>query len=97
VPFRGVNRKGGVEMLKSIGVVRKLDSLGRIVIPMEVRQANDIKHNDPIEVFTDDEKIVLRKYEPACIFCNNAENVTDYHGKLICKTCLKEINKEYAK
>lgn len=78
-------------MLKSIGVVRKLDSLGRIVIPMEVRQANDIKHNDPIEIFTDDEKIVLRKYEPACIFCNNAENLISYKGKKICINCINEV------
>lgn len=89
--------KGGFHMLKATGVVRKVDGLGRIVIPMEIRQAYDIKEKDSLEIFIDGGKIVLRKYEPACIFCNNAENVTDYHGKLICKTCLKEINKEYAK
>jgi len=84
-------------MLKATGVVRKVDGLGRIVIPMEIRQAYDIKEKDSLEIFIDGGKIVLRKYEPACIFCNNAENVTDYHGKLICETCLKEINKQYAK
>ncbi|HNX29867.1 MAG TPA: AbrB/MazE/SpoVT family DNA-binding domain-containing protein [Syntrophomonadaceae bacterium] len=83
-------------MLKATGVVRKVDSLGRIVIPMEIRQAYDIKEKDSLEIFVDDGKIVLRKYEPACIFCNNAENITNYQGKLICKDCVSDINKKYA-
>jgi len=88
---RSVIHKGGVEMVKSIGVVRKLDQLGRIVIPMEVRQAKDIKHDDPVEILTDDEKIVLRKYEPACIFCNNAEDLINYQGKKVCNNCINEL------
>lgn len=83
-------------MLKATGVVRKVDVLGRIVIPMEIRQAYDIKEKDSLEIFVDDGKIVLRKYEPACIFCKNADNITDYRGKLICIDCLSDINAEYA-
>ena len=83
-------------MLKATGVVRKVDVLGRIVIPMEIRQAYDIKEKDSLEIFVDDGKIVLRKYEPACIFCKNADNITDYRGKLICIDFLSDINAEYA-
>ena len=61
--------------MKATGIVRKVDELGRIVLPIELRRTLDIEIKDPIEIFVDDEYILLKKYEPACIFCGNAKNV----------------------
>ena len=61
--------------MKSTGVVRKIDELGRIVLPIEIRNNLDIKSRDAVEIFVDEDKIVLKKYEPACIFCGNASDV----------------------
>lgn len=65
-------------MLKSTGVVRKVDELGRIVIPIELRRTMGIEEKDALEIYVDSEKIILKKYEPACIFCGNAEEVVNY-------------------
>lgn len=61
--------------MKSTGVVRKVDELGRIVIPIELRRTMGIEEKDALEIYVDNEKIILKKYEPACIFCGNAEEV----------------------
>ena len=81
-------------MLKSTGVVRKVDELGRIVIPIELRRTMGIEEKDALEIYVDSEKIILKKYEPACIFCGNAEDVVNYKGKNICKSCLTQISKQ---
>jgi len=81
-------------MLKSTGVVRKVDELGRIVIPIELRRTMGIEEKDALEIYVDNEKIILKKYEPACIFCGNAEDVVNYKGKNLCKNCLTELNKQ---
>ena len=81
-------------MLKSTGVVRKVDELGRIVIPIELRRTMGIEEKDALEIYVDNEKIILKKYEPACIFCGNAKNVQNYKGKNICSSCLTEISKQ---
>lgn len=80
-------------MMKSTGVVRRVDELGRIVIPIELRRTMGIEEKDALEIYVDSEKIILKKYEPACIFCGNAEDVTNYKGKNLCKSCLTEISK----
>jgi AbrB family transcriptional regulator, transcriptional pleiotropic regulator of transition state genes len=80
-------------MLKSTGIVRKVDELGRIVIPMELRRRMGIDVKDRIEIYVEGEHIVLNKYEPTCVFCGNHEDVRDYKGKTICKMCLTEISK----
>lgn len=77
--------------MKSTGIVRKIDELGRIVLPIEIRNTMDIKNRDSIEIFVSDDKIILKKYEPACIFCGNADNVTFFKGKLICKECIESM------
>ena len=77
--------------MKSIGVVRKVDQLGRIVIPMELRRTLDIAELDSLEIYTEGEQIILKKYQPACIFCAEGKNVVNYKGKNICKNCLSEI------
>ncbi|MBR4151283.1 MAG: AbrB/MazE/SpoVT family DNA-binding domain-containing protein [Firmicutes bacterium] len=77
--------------MKATGIVRKLDQLGRIVIPKELRTTFDLKENDPIEIFVDGSDIILRKYQPACIFCNEATDVVQFEGKNVCKNCLAKI------
>jgi transcriptional pleiotropic regulator of transition state genes len=77
--------------MKSTGVVRKLDNLGRIVIPIELRKTMDIAIKDTLEIFTEGDEIILKKYQPGCIFCNDARNVTLFKGKLVCDKCLAEM------
>jgi len=77
--------------MKSTGIVRKIDELGRIVLPIEIRNTMDIKNRDSIEIFVSDDRIILKKYEPACLFCGNADDVAFFKGKLICKDCLAVI------
>ena len=77
--------------MKSTGMVRKVDELARIVIPIEIRQNMDIKVKDPLEIFIDNDTIILRKYQPACIFCGNADNVIYFKDKRICSSCLEKI------
>ena len=79
--------------MKATGIVRKLDQLGRIVIPKELRTTFDLKETDPIEIFVEGEDILLRKYQPACIFCNEATDITQFEGKNVCKKCLGKIKK----
>ena len=83
----------GLYDMKSIGIVRKVDELGRIVLPIELRRTMDIEEKDALEIYVDGDCIVLKKYEPACIFCNSAKNVTHYKGKNICATCFKDLRK----
>lgn len=80
--------------MKSTGVVRKLDELGRIVIPIELRRTMDIAIKDTLEIFVDGDQIILKKYHPACIFCGDARDVILYKGKLVCKNCLAELKKD---
>lgn len=77
--------------MKSTGIVRKVDELGRVVIPIELRRTLQIAEKDPLEIYVDGEKIILKKYEPACIFCGSAEDVRIYRDKIICTTCLEEM------
>ncbi|MBY6950317.1 MULTISPECIES: AbrB/MazE/SpoVT family DNA-binding domain-containing protein [Clostridium] len=79
--------------MKSTGVVRRVDDLGRIVIPKELRRTLDIAEKDALEIYTEGEKIILKKYAPACIFCGEASEVINFKGKNICKSCLKELKK----
>ena len=80
--------------MKSTGVVRKLDDLGRIVIPIELRRTMDNGLRDTLEIFVEDDKIILKKYHPACVFCNDARDVVPYKDKLICQRCLDELKKD---
>ncbi len=80
--------------MKSTGVVRKVDELGRIVLPIEIRKVLDIKQKDAIEIFTDEDKIILQKYQPACIFCNNTDDVMYFGGKRICADCVRQLKEQ---
>ncbi len=77
--------------MKATGIVRRLDQLGRIVIPKELRNTFDMKETDPIEIFVDGNDIILRKYQPACIFCGDATEILQFNGKNICKKCAAKI------
>ena len=80
--------------MKSTGIVRKIDALGRFVIPIELRNTLEISTSDSIEIFTDEDKIILKKYQPACLFCGNADDVVMFKGKLVCKHCLAEMSRQ---
>lgn len=77
--------------MKSTGIVRKVDELGRIVIPIELRRTLDIEEKDALEIYMNESSIVLKKYEPACVFCGNSKNVINYKGKNVCIKCIDEI------
>ncbi len=79
-------------MMKSTGIVRKVDELGRVVIPIELRRTLDIAEKDSLEIYVDGDKIILRKYEPACVFCGNAQNVEHFKGKNVCRSCLAQMS-----
>jgi AbrB family transcriptional regulator, transcriptional pleiotropic regulator of transition state genes len=76
--------------MKSTGVVRRIDHLGRIVIPMELRRTLGLVEKDGLEIFINGNQIVLRKYEPGCVLCGAMDNVKPHKsGKLVCAECLK--------
>ncbi|NMB96979.1 MAG: AbrB/MazE/SpoVT family DNA-binding domain-containing protein [Clostridiaceae bacterium] len=77
--------------MKSTGIVRKVDELGRVVLPIELRRTLDIAEKDALEIYVDGSTIILKKYEPACIFCNDAKDVISYKGKNICQVCMQEL------
>lgn len=81
-------------MMKSTGIVRRTDELGRIVIPKELRDTMDINTKDSMEIYTNGDQIILKKYQPSCIFCGNAEGLTVHRGKNICPACLAELTRE---
>lgn len=81
--------------MKSTGIVRKVDELGRVVIPIELRRTLGIGEKDALEIYVDGERIVLKKYEPACIFTGNAEDLVYFKGKMISKECVRELTALY--
>ena len=79
--------------MKSTGMTRPIDQLGRIVIPKELRRTLDIEVGDPLEIFVDGEEVILRKYKPGCVFCGNVKYVVEFKGKKVCTNCIKDIYK----
>lgn len=77
--------------MKSTGIVRNIDELGRIVVPKEIRRKLGIANTDPVEIYVEGDKIILTKYLPVCHFCSGSENVVEYKGKKICKACIDEL------
>ena len=77
--------------MKSTGIVRKVDELGRIVLPIEIRRTLDIAEKDEREIFVENERIVLQKFEPACVFCTASRGLVAFRGKNICKDCLEAL------
>ena len=79
--------------MKATGIVRNLDQLGRLVIPKETRKVFDLNEGDPVEIFTDGDKIILKKYNPGCHCCGSMDHLTEVLGLKICPKCLKEFKK----
>jgi transcriptional pleiotropic regulator of transition state genes len=77
--------------MKATGITRKIDELGRIVLPMELRKNMNIVEKDPLEIFVEGDNIILRKYKSSCIICGNDENCVDFKGKCICADCIAEL------
>lgn len=83
--------------MKATGIIRRVDELGRVVIPIEIRNQFNIVEKDPIEIYVQDSSIILKKFEPNCIFCGNTENLVEFNDKLICEKCSKKISKLHEK
>lgn len=77
--------------MKSTGIIRKVDELGRVVLPIELRNKFNIQEKDPLEIYVDGSSIILKKYEPNCIFCGSTKDLIEYKDKLICQKCATEI------
>jgi len=80
--------------MKTTGIVRKVDELGRVVLPIELRRSMNIDVRDSLEIYVDGDLIILKKYEPACIFCGNASDIKDYMGKNVCASCAKNLGEK---
>ena len=77
--------------MKSTGIVRKVDELGRIVLPIEMRRTLDIGEKDALEIYVEGSSVILKKYKPSCIFCDTTKDIVVFKGKNICPKCLKEL------
>ena len=78
--------------MKSLGILRKIDELGRVVLPKELRCSFDIHPGDSIEIYTDrDNSIILKKYQHRCVFCSSADELVEYKGKMVCQDCIDDI------
>lgn len=80
--------------MKATGIVRKLDELGRIVLPIELRRTLHLAEKDAVEIYVDGENIILRKYQPNCVFCGESKNLVEYKGKQVCPRCAKALTEK---
>jgi len=80
--------------MKRTGIVRQIDNLGRLVIPMELRKTMNLNEGDKMEFYVDDGKIVIKPFVIACVFCGQAEDLVDHWDKKVCPKCLEEIKKK---
>ncbi len=78
--------------MEATGMVRKIDTLGRIALPAQLRKKLNIKAKDALEIFVEGESIILQEFRPACVFCGNVGSVSEFKGKLVCKKCIKNIS-----
>ncbi len=77
--------------MKSVGTIRKIDELGRIVIPIEIRNKLNINEKDLLEIFIEENSIILKKFEESCVFCGSIEDLKKYKNKLVCSKCVENI------
>lgn len=75
--------------MKATGIVRKIDDLGRIVIPREIRRTLQIREDDPMEIFVDGDSIIFRKYQPGCVFCGSLDHLVEINDVPVCGSCAK--------
>ena len=84
-------REGEKRTMKSTGIVRKVDELGRIVLPIEMRRTLDIAEKDALEIYVEGSSVILKKYKPSCIFCDSTKDIVLFKGKNVCPKCLREL------
>ena len=77
--------------MKATGIVRRLDELGRIVLPIELRRNMELDVKDPVEIFVEGDTIVLKKYTATCIFCGKSRDLREFSGKQVCKSCAEKL------
>ena len=77
--------------MKSTGIIRKVDDLGRIVLPIELRRVLDISERDELEIYMENDRIILQKFEPACLFCGSSRNLVTYRSKNVCQECVRKL------
>ena len=77
--------------MKSTGIIRKVDDLGRIVLPIELRRVLDISEQDELEIYMENDRIILQKFEPACLFCGSSRSLVSYRGKNVCQECVRKL------
>lgn len=80
--------------MKATGIVRRIDELGRVVLPIELRRTMNLEVRDPVEIFMEGDSIVLRKYEASCLFCGGSHQLTTFRGKQICNDCLRQLKEK---
>ena len=79
--------------MKSTGIIREVDKLGRIVLPIELRRVLDIAEKDELEFYMEHDRIILQKFEPSCVFCSSSEGLVSYKGKNVCQVCIRNMNR----
>ena len=77
--------------MKTTGIVRKVDELGRIVLPIELRRSLDIEERDALEIYLEGDRIILHKHENCCLFCGAVSGIASYKGKLVCRSCNRDL------
>ena len=77
--------------MKSTGIVRKVDELGRIVLPIEMRRTLDIAEKDPVEIYVEGDSVILRKYQASCVFCDSVKESSSFKGRNVCAACIAKL------
>ena len=78
--------------MKATGIVRQIDHLGRVVLPIELRRSFDLMEHDRVEICVEEDRIILKKFEPNCILCGGTKDLTEFRGKLLCRKCVRDIS-----
>ena len=81
-----------MRLLKSTGIVRKVDELGRIVLPIEMRRTLNIEEKDSLEIYVEGDNVILRKHQATCIFCESTKNLVLFNGKNVCPDCIQKLS-----
>ena len=77
--------------MKSTGIIRKVDDLGRVVLPIEFRRVLDISERDELEIFLENDQIILQKFEPVCVFCGGTQELINFDRKNVCRACIRKM------
>ena len=80
--------------MKSTGMIRHIDELGRIVLPIEMRRIMELGTSDKVEIYVEDDKIILKKHQENCVFCGGSDSLSEFCGKNICATCLQNLKRQ---